>query len=233
MAVGQQVIVGFGEPWEIVGVVGDVVYGGLELTAPREAEAFVPDAQSGERYFGFATATRVAIRTTGDPAAVIPFLREAVAVANPQATIGEVTTMEARLLNAIAWPRLYAFFVGTLAGLTLILAAIGVYGLLSYTVAQREREIGIRMALGAGSAQITALVVGQGAVLVGAGTVAGVGVAAAASRLLESLLYGVDAADRLTFLLAPLVLAAAALAACWFPARRAARVDPVKMLRLK
>ena len=233
LAVGQQVIVGFGEPWEIVGVVGDVVYGGLELTAPREAEAFVPDAQSGERYFGFATAARVAIRTTGDPAAVIPFLREAVAVANPQATIGEVTTMEARLLNAIAWPRLYAFFVGTLAGLTLILAAIGVYGLLSYTVAQREREIGIRMALGAGSAQITALVVGQGAVLVGAGTVAGVGVAAAASRLLESLLYGVDAADRLTFLLAPLVLAAAALAACWFPARRAARVDPVKMLRLE
>ena len=232
-AVGRQVIVGFGEPWEVVGVIGDVVYGGLELTAPREAEAFVPDAQSGERYFGFATAARVAIRTTGDPAAVIPFLREAVAVANPQATLGEVTTMETRLLNAIAWPRLYAFFVGTLAGLTLILAAVGVYGLLSYTVAQREREIGIRMALGAGSAQIIALVVGQGAVLVGAGTVAGVGVAAAASRLLESLLYGVDAADRLTFLLAPLVLAAAALVACWFPARRAARVDPVKMLRLE
>ncbi len=232
-AVGRQVIVGFGEPWEIVGVVGDVVYGGLELTAPREAEAFVPDAQSGESFFGFATAARVAVRTTADPAAVIPFLREAVAAANPQATIGEVTTMEARLLNAVAWPRLYAFFVGALAGLTLILAAIGVYGLLSYTVAQREREIGIRMALGAGRAQIIALVVGQGAVLVGAGAVAGVGVAAAASRLLESLLYGVDAADRLTFLLAPLVLAAAALAACWFPARRAARVDPVKMLRLE
>ena len=209
------------------------MYGGLELTAPREAEAFVPDAQSGERYFGFSTVARVAIRTTGDPAAVIPFLREAVAVANPPATIGEVTTMEARLLNAIAWPRLYAFFVGSLAGLTLILAVIGVYGLLSYTVAQREREIGIRMALGARSAQITALVVGQGAVLVGAGTVAGVGVAAATSRMLESLLYGVGAADRLTFMLAPLVLAAAALVACWFPARRAVRIDPVKMLRLE
>ena len=232
-AVGERVVVGFGEPWEVVGVVGDIVYGGLELTAPREAEAFVPDAQSGERYFGFSTVARVAIRTTGDPAAVIPFLREAVAVANPQATIGEVTTMEARLLNAIAWPRLYAFFVGSLAGLTLILAVIGVYGLLSYTVAQREREIGIRMALGARSAQITALVVGQGAVLVGAGTVAGVGVAAATSRMLESLLYGVGAADRLTFMLAPLVLAAAALVACWFPARRAVRIDPVKMLRLE
>ena len=232
-AVGQRVIVGLGEPWEVVGVVGDIVYGGLDLTGAVQAEAVFPLAQASERFFGFSQATRVVVRTAGDSPAVIPFLREAIAAANPQATIGEVTTMEARLLNAVAWPRLYAFFVGSLAGLALVLAAVGVYGLLSYTVAQREREIGIRMALGAGSTQIIGLVLGQGAALVGAGTLVGMGVAAASSRMLESLLYGVAADDRLTCLLAPFVLVAVALAACWFPARRATRVDPMRMLRFE
>lgn len=232
-AVGQRVIVGYGEPWEVVGVVGNIVYGGLDLAREVQAEAFFPLAQASERFFGFSQAINVVVRTAGDSLTVIPFLREAIAAANPQATIHEVTTMEARLLNAVAWPRLYAFFVGSLAGLTLLLAAVGVYGLLSYTVAQREREIGIRMALGAGSTQIIALVLGQGAALVGAGTLMGVGAGAAASRMLESLLYGVSADDHLTFLLAPLVLVAIALAACWFPARRATRVDPMRMLRFE
>ena len=232
-AVGQRVIAGFGEPWEVVGVVGDIVYGGLDLTGEVQAEAFIPLAQSSDSIFSFSPAISVVVRTAGDSLTVIPFLREAIAAANPKATIGDVTTMEARLLNAVAWPRLYAFFVGSLAGLALVLAAVGVYGFLSYTVAQREREMGIRMALGAGSAQIIALVLGQGAVLVGAGTLMGVGAAAAASRMLESLLYGVTAYDRLTFLVAPFVLVAVALAACWFPARRATRVDPMRMLRFE
>ena len=134
-------------------------------------------------------------------------------------------TMEARLLNVVAWPRLYAFFVGSLAGLVLVLAAAGVYGLLRYTVARREREIGIRMALGAGGTEIVALVLGQGAAIVGTGTLMGIGAAAAGSRMLESHLYGVTAADPLTFVLAPLVPVAVASVACWFPARRATRVD--------
>ena len=229
-AVGRQVIVGF-DPWEIVGVVGDVVYGGLDLTGETQAEAYFPLAQAAERFFGFASVVRVSVRTAGDPLAVVPFLREAVAAANPQATVGSVATMEARLLNAVAWPRLYAFFVGSLAAVALLLAAVGVHGLLSHTVAQREREIGIRMALGARGAQIAALVAGQGATLVGAGTLVGLGAAAALRPLLESFLYGVAVGDRLTFVLAPLVLAAAAAAACWLPARRAVRVDPLKMLR--
>ena len=232
-AVGRQVTTGFGEPWEIVGVVGDVVYGGLDLTGETQAEAYFPVAQATERFFGFSQGVRVSVRTTTDPLAVVPFLREAVAAANPRATIRTVATMEARLSNAVAWPRLYAFFVGSLAGLALLLAAVGVYGLLSYTVAQREREIGIRMALGARGSRILALVAGQGAVLAGAGALVGMGAAAAARPLLQSFLYGIAAGDRLTFLAAPLVLAAAALVACWFPARRAARVDPVKMLRLE
>ena len=232
-AVGRQVIVGYGEPWEVIGVVGDVVYGGLALTAEPQAEAFFPLAQSGEAFFGFRQRILITIRTTGDPLAVVPFLRESVAAASPRATIGQVTTMEERLLTAVAGPRLYAFFTGSLAGLTLALAAIGVYGLLSYTVAQREREIGIRMALGAGSRQILALVARQGAALMGVGIFVGAGAAVASSRMLGSLLYGVSANDPLTFLLAPFVLVVVAIVACWFPARRAASVDPMKMLRFE
>ena len=230
-AVGRQVTLGLGEPWEIVGVVGDVVYGGLDLTGETQAEAYFPVAQATEMFFGFSQGVRVSVRTTTDPLAVVPFLREAIAAANPRATVRAVATMEARLSNAVAWPRLYAFFVGSLAGLALLLAAVGVYGLLSYTVAQREREIGIRMALGARGSRILALVAGQGAALAGAGALVGMGAAAAARPLLQSFLHGVATGDRLTFLAAPLVLAAAALVACWFPARRAARVDPAKMLR--
>ena len=231
-AVGRQAVVGF-DPWEVVGVVGDVVYGGLDLTGETQAEAYFPLAQATERFFGFSQGVRVSVRTAGDPRAVVPFLREAVAAANPQATVRTVATMETRLLNAVAWPRLYAFFVGALAAVALLLAAVGVHGLLSHTVAQREREIGIRMALGARGAQIAALVAGQGAVLVGVGALVGLGAAAALRPLLESFLHGVAVGDRLTFALAPLVLAAAALAACWLPTRRAVRVDPMKMLRLE
>ena len=232
-AVGQQVIVFSGEPWEIVGVVDDIVYGGLDFTGESQAEAYFPLAQASETFFGFSSGVQVSVRTTIDPLAVAPFLREAIIAANPQATIGRMTTMEALLLDAVAWPRLYAFFVGSLAGLVLVLATVGIYGLLSYTVAQREREIGIRMALGASSTQIVTLVLGQGAALVGAGALAGVVAALAGSRVLESLLYGVATDDPLTFLLAPLVLAAVALAACWPPARRATRVDPMRMVRFE
>ena len=229
-AVGQRVLVS-GDPWEVIGVVGDILYGGLELTAASQPEAFFSLAQIHEEMgFGLGPA-RITVRTTRDSLALIPFLREAVTATDPQATMDQVTTMEEQLWGAVAEPRLYAFLVGSLAGLTLVLAAFGVYGLLSYTVAQRRGEIAIRMALGAGRRQILALVVGQGAAIVGAGTVIGIGAAVVSSRMLESLLYGLATDDRLTFLLAPLVLVAVALFACWLPARRATRVDPMKMLR--
>ncbi len=232
-AVGQRVIVGVGEPWEIVGVVSDIVYGGLDLTGEVRAEAYFPIAQATERFFGFSSRVRVSVRTMADSLAVVPFLREVIGAANPQATIGEVSTMEARLLNAVAWPRLYAFFVGSLAGLALLLAVIGVYGLLSFIVAQREREIGIRIALGARNSRILALVVGQGVAVVVVGALMGMGAAAMSRPLLQSLLHGIAAGDLVSFLLAPLALTAAALVACWFPARRGARVDPVTTLRLE
>ena len=232
-AVGWLVTLGTGEPWEIIGVVDDIVYGGLDLTGDTQAEAYFPLAQAAGSPFGFSSIVQVSVRTVSGSLAVVPFIREAIAAANPRATIGGVTTMEEQLLNAVAWPRLYVFFVGSLAGLVLILAAVGVYGLLSHTVAQREREIGIRIALGAGSAQIVTLVLRQGAVLVGTGTLAGVVSALAGSRVLESLLYGVAADDLLTFAVAPLVLVAVALIACWLPARRATNVDPINALRFE
>ena len=175
----------------------------------------------------------VAVRTIGDPLAVIPFLREAVTEAHPRAWIDDVMTMDARLSAAVEQPRFYAAFVGFFAALALFLAAFGLYGLLSYTVAQRRREIGVRMALGAQRGDILTLVVGQGAALIAAGAVAGLLAAAALSRILESFLYGVATADRLTFVAAPLLLVAVALVACWLPARRATRIHPMDALRIE
>ena len=233
-AVGQRVVSPFGEPWEVVGVVGDMVHEGLELTAESQAEAFFPLAQiRGERGFGWSSMIFVAVRTTSDSLAVVPFLREAATATDPQARLGSVMTMEARLSTAVAEPRFYAVFVGSFAGVALLLAALGIFGLLSYTVAQRRGEIGIRMALGARRSDILALVARQAAVLVAVGAATGMAGAAASSRVLESLLYGVATDDLLTFAAAPLVLVAVALVACWLPARRATRIDPIEALRVE
>ncbi len=148
-------------------------------------------------------------------------------------TVGRLRRMNARLWAAVVQPRFYAVFAGGLAALALFLAAFGVYGLLSHAVSQRRREIGVRMALGAQRGDIVALVVRQGAALVTAGALLGIVAAAASSRVLESFLYGVASDDRLTLVGAPLVLVAAAVAACWLPARRATRIDPVQALRVE
>ena len=232
-AVGQGLVINAGDvPWQVVGVVADVRYEGLAGSGSR-AEAFVsvhqPEAVS--RIMPFSNLLFLAVRTAGDPLAVVPFLHEAVTEAHPRATIEDVRTMDARLSAAVAQPRFYAGFVGFFAALAVFLAAFGIYGLVSYTVAHRRREIGVRMALGAQRGDIVGLVVRQGAMLVAAGAVVGLAAAAASSRVLESFLYGVTTDDRLTFVAAPLVLAAVALVACWIPARRATRVDPMEVLR--
>lgn len=232
-AVGQRVQLGFGgESWEVVGVVADIRNRGLsDIRSP--AEAFVPVRQMEAGPVTDFAAPFIVVRTTGDPLAVVSFLREAVADAHPRAAVDDVSTMNARLWAAVVQPRFYAVFAGCFAALALFLAVFGVYGLLSYTVSQRRREIGVRMALGAQRGDIVALVVRQGGALVAAGGVLGLLAAAASSRVLESFLYGVATDDRLTFVAGPLVLVAAALAACWLPARRATRIDPVQALRVE
>ena len=234
-AVGRRVLSVAGradDPAEVIGVVADVRYEGL--TAAGSHETYMP-LQQMERVpvlSTFSSGSMVVVRTAGDPLAVIPFLREAVAAANPNASVDEVMTMDARLSAAVAQPRFYAVFVGFFAALALFLAAFGIYALLSYTVSQRRREIGVRMALGARPGDVVALVVRQGAGLVAAGAVLGLFGAAASSRLLESFLFGVGADDPLTFAAAPVALVAVALVACWLPGRRAARIHPMDALRV-
>ena len=237
-AVGQRVRFsapsgGDDEPWEVIAVVADVRYEGLSFTGSTP-EAYFPAHQMAEAPVSpISPPSIIAVRTAGDPLAVIPFLREAAAESHPRARLADVMTMDARLSSIVAQPRFYAAFVGSFAALAVFLAAFGVYGLLSYTVAQRQGEIAIRMALGAQRGDVLALVVRQGAVLVGAGAVVGLAAAAASSRVLESFLYGITTGDRLTFAAAPLVLAAAALVACWLPARRATLVEPMRTLRFE
>lgn len=154
-------------------------------------------------------------------------------VACPGASVATVMTMDARLSSAVAEPRFFAVLVGCFAALAFLLAAFGLYGLLSYTVAQRRGEIAIRMALGARRADVLALVVRQGAALVATGAVVGLAAAAASSRVLESFLYGIATDNPLTFVAAPLALAAAALVACHIPARSATRVEPMEVLRFE
>jgi len=141
--------------------------------------------------------------------------------------------MNARLSVAVTQPRFYAILSGLVAGFALLLAVSGVYGLVSYTVAQRRGEIGIRTALGAERSDVVTLVVRQGALLIAVGTVGGWLTALATGRVLESWLFGVTSADRLTLIAALLVLVAVAVVACWLPARRATQVDPAETLRFE
>ena len=232
-AVGQRLQMGGDDgPWDVIGVVADIRYRTIRgIESHAEAFVSVHQIDSGP-WFGF-NSPFIAVRTTGDPLAVIPYLREAVAEAHPRAAIDDVTTMNARLWAAYVEPRFYAGFAGGFAVLALFLAAFGIYGLLSYIVAQRRREIGVRMALGAQRGDIVALVVRQGAAVVAAGAVLGLLAAFASSRVLESFLYGVTTDDRLTFVAGPVVLVAVALVACWLPARRATRIDPIQALRVE
>ncbi len=235
-AVGRQVLpIGADSgAWEVVGVVADVNYAGLSVVGAY-AEAYMPlnQREQAGMVSGVTFNATVAVRTAGDPVAAVSFLREAVAAASPRASMDDVMTMDARLSAAVAQPRFYAVLVGGFAALALFLAAFGIYALLSYTVSQRQREIGLRMALGAQRGDVLRLVVRQGAVLVAAGVVLGSFAAVGVVRLLENLLFGLTMDNFLALTAAPLLLVAVALAACWLPAYRAARIDPMVYLRVE
>ena len=140
-------------------------------------------------------------------------------------------TMEQRLLGSLARPRLYAIMLGGFAVCALAIAAVGLFGVLSYTVAQRSREIAVRSALGARPIDIVLLVVGQGLAITGIGLVAGVAAALILTRSISTFLYGVNVHDRVTFVAVPLLLLTVAAIACFVPARRAARLDPLRVLK--
>ncbi len=171
------------------------------------------------------------IRAEANPASLTAAVRNAVQEVDKDQPIYGVKTMEQRLWEAVSSRRLVMLLTGLFAGLALVLAAIGIYSVMSYSVAQRTHEIGIRVALGAQSRDVLKLVVGQGMLLALVGVSAGLGLALALTRLIASLLYGVSATDPVTFVGVSLLLAGVALLACYIPARRAAKVDPMIALR--
>jgi putative ABC transport system permease protein len=229
-AIGARVQMLGPAPLEVVGVVGDVRHTGLDSEPQPEAYVLSRQLPPNAR-FGRAGATALVVRSSGDPLTLVPFLRQAILEIDRDVPLDNVMTMEARLSASVAGPRFYAMLLGLFALVALVLAAVGIYGVLSYNVSQRHREIGVRMALGAAGRDILGLVLRQGLTLTLVGAVLGLAGAFAASRFLRTLLFGITPSDPITYVAISVLLTAVALFACWIPARRAIRVDPMTALR--
>lgn len=209
--------------FEIVGIARDVKSAGL--TAEAEPGFYVPATQSP------LPDMTILVRTKNDPAIMVPALRNAVLAIDQNQPIANINTMENIVADSIAQPRLSMTLMGLFGALALILAAVGIYGLLSYAVTQRTQELGIRIALGAQVPDVLKLVLKQAMILVLAGEVLGLIGALALTRLISSLLFGVTPTDATTFVTVSGLLAAVALVVCYLPARHATKVDPLVALR--
>ena len=171
------------------------------------------------------------LRTSGEPTHLISAVRATLAEVEPNQALHNVMTMEQRLANTTTSRRLNTALLGSFAAVALLLAVVGIYGVMSYAVTQRRREIGVRMALGAQRRDVLGLVIGQGMRLAIIGVAIGLLGSFALTRVLQNLLYEVKPSDPLTFAAVTLLLCVVVLLACWLPARRAARVDPMEALR--
>jgi macrolide transport system ATP-binding/permease protein len=223
--VGKRVSIGRNNPTlrEVVGVARDGKYRSLG-ESPR-AFAWFPLSQ------GYETEMTLLVRAPGEPQAVVGSVREAVRAIDPQLPLAAVKTLRQHLTQALWGPQMGALLASAFGALALLLAGVGLYSVIAYSVGRRTREIGIRLALGAERGAMVRMVAAQGLKLALAGVVAGLPLAFALARVLSSLLYGVSASDPLTFACVALMLALVALLACYVPARRAARVDPMVALR--
>jgi len=231
-ALGQRLRIRTDEegPWfTVVGIAGDIRHNAI-VEEPRH-EMYFPHAQLPLALGGTTTAMNMVVRTARDPLAMTAPVRAAVRSLDPNLPVANVRAMDQVVEAAIAEPRFTMALLAVFAAIALLLGAIGIYGVLAYTVSRRVHEIGIRMALGAGGASILRMVVGQGVALVAVGVALGLVAALAATRVLANLLYGVTTTDPVTFAAVPLVLIAVALLASYIPARRATRVDPMVALR--
>ena len=216
-----------GEWMEIVGIVADVRQMGLD--EPVKAEMYMPYQQVTD--WQFFIPRDLAIRTTGDPMSIVGSVRQIVREVDPDQPISNIATMSEVLGEEAAQRRTGMIMLAAFAGLALLLASLGIYGVLAYFVTQHTNEIGVRIALGASSRNILGLVLKKGMGLTLLGVVIGLVASFALTRLMSSLLFGVNAFDPLTFIVVPLLLATVALLACWIPARRATKVDPMIALR--
>jgi len=211
----------------VVGVVDDVRY-------PTAGDTSQPEMYYSYRQLGGRLTVPVVtliVRTSGDPAALAPVLRTVIRDADRGLVPDAVMTLEDRMMRSLARPRLYAVLLGTFAALAVAVAAVGLFGVLSYSVAQRSRELAVRSALGARRLDIVTLVLRQGLAVTIAGLVAGLLGSLALTRSIETLLYGVTTHDAVTYVVVPALLLLVAAVACLFPARDAARVDPWRALR--
>ena len=209
---------------EIVGVVGNVLKDGND----RRPQPEVYVIEDGGQFF---RGLNVVIRTDGPPSSVSPVLREIVRDLNPDAALAEILPLGDRFSESVQRPRFAATVLATFAVLALLLASVGLYGVLSFGVAQRKRELGVRAALGARRGDLVGLVLKEGLGLTLGGLALGLLAAAGLTRLLQGLLFGVGPLDAAAFVTAPLLLIPVAAIACTLPARRAAAADPAEALK--
>jgi len=220
--VGQRLVFG-SDKREIVGIVSDVSHFGL--TQDARPAMYFPHAQSPARGMS------LVVRTASNPLALTASVRNQVSSLDQNLATSNVMTLEELVGSSLAEPRFTLLLLGSFAGVALVLSAIGVYGVVSYSVSQRSHEIGVRMALGAQVNDVLKLVIAQGMTLVLGGVGVGLVAAFALSRVMSKLLYGVSPTDVTTFAATALILAGVALGACFVPGRRATRVDPMEALR--
>jgi putative ABC transport system permease protein len=228
--IGFRMTLGLREPavaWEIAGVVDDARTRSVLEQAQPELFACLCQMPAGL----VASEPLVVVRTRTDPAAFATVLRQIVRDADASVAVDSILTMDQRLLGSLSRPRLYATVLGGFAAFALVIAGVGLFGVLSYSVAQRSREIGVRTALGARPANIVALVIREGLIVTAAGLAAGLALSFAFARSVSSFLFGIVPHDAVTFTVVPLVLVLVAAAACAMPARRAARLDPLQVLK--
>ena len=227
--IGRQVTVeGFGKPKEVIGVVGDVHQ--LGISHPGESfdptsEVYVPYAQAAAPMICFV------VRTAGEPLDVVKEVRQGISLVDREQPISFVESMDQLASESVALPRASMVLLAVFAGMALVLAAMGIYGVLSHSAGQRTQEIGVRITLGATRGDVLRLVIGEGVRLTVVALIVGIVWAAGFAQVLGSLLYGVKPADPAIFVGVPIALACVALVASYIPARRATRVNPITALR--
>jgi putative ABC transport system permease protein len=224
--IGKRIGNGRPDGWrEIVGVTADVKHFGLNQDA--RASMFFPDRQQlSRRMF-------IVVRTAADPSSLSPALRVVVAEMDKSLAVSNIIPMEEISSQSIGQERFTLLLLGLFSAFALLLAVAGIYGVMSYAVAQRTHEIGVRVAMGAQTGAILKLVVGRGMKLVAGGVALGLAASLSLTRLMAKMLFGVSAGDPPTFIVTTLLLTFVALLACWIPARRATKVDPMTALRFE